>query len=96
MARRKLRHDGTRPRGNENTEEAARTAEIELFSDFFAMMKRPWTASQSRIVCIHVSLLGTAPLRTSALSWSIIHARRVFTPWISASALCRYEDSAGM
>ena len=58
------------------------------------MMKSPWVASQSRIVCIHESLLGTAPLRTSALSWSIIQARRVFTAWTSASALCRYKDSA--
>ena len=76
------------PQGREEKDEGAKlTAAIVLFSDFFAMMKRPWTASQSRIVCIHASLLGTAPLRTSALSCSMTHARRVFTAWTSASAL---------
>lgn len=67
---------------------------IAAFSDFFAMMNSPWTASQSRIVCIHASLLGIAPLRMSALSWSMTHARRVFKAWMSASALCRHENRA--
>ena len=68
------------------------TAAMGLLSDFFATMNRPCTTSQSRIVCIHASLLGMAPLRMSALNCSMIHARRVFSACISsASVLCRCD-----